>query len=59
MSAELTKAGAHRDEALVAAARAFMELEDQAGAAAGKYAVTIADSQGVQVGDGNIQVNKF
>ena len=59
LSAELTEAGAHRDEALVAAARAFMELEDQAGAAASKYAVTITDSQGVQVGDGNIQVNKF
>ena len=36
-----------------------MEFVDQAGAGSGKYNVTIKDSQGVQVGDRNIQVNKF
>jgi hypothetical protein len=36
-----------------------MELIDQAGAKSGKYNVTVRDSKGVQVGDGNIQVNRF
>ena len=36
-----------------------MELVDQAGAKSGKYNVTIKDSEGIQVGDGNFQVNKF
>jgi len=59
LTGELTEAGAAGDAGLVAAARALMELVDQAGARVGKYNVTIKDSQGVQVGDGNIQVNKF
>ena len=36
-----------------------MNLLDEAGARAGTYNVTIKDSKGVQVGDGNIQVNRF
>ena len=36
-----------------------MELVDGAGARVGKYNVTIKDSKGVQVGDGNVQVNRF
>ncbi len=36
-----------------------MELVDGAGARTGKYDVTITGSKGVQVGDGNIQVNRF
>jgi hypothetical protein len=36
-----------------------MDLVDQAGARAGQYDVTITGSKGVQVGDGNIQVNRF
>jgi RIP homotypic interaction motif len=36
-----------------------MDLFDEAGAKAGKYNVTIKNSRGVQVGDGNIQVNRF
>ncbi len=56
---ELTELGAGDDAALVAAAKALMELVDQAGARVGKYNVTIRDSKGVQVGDGNIQVNRF
>ena len=56
---ELTAAGAANDAELVTAARALMELIDQAGAKSGKYNVTIKDSKGVQVGDGNVQVNRF
>lgn len=59
LTAELTEAGAAADADLVAAAKALMELVDTAGARAGKYNVTIKDSQGVQVGDHNIQVNRF
>jgi hypothetical protein len=34
-----------------------MELVDAAGTRAGQYTVTVKDSAGVQIGDGNIQVN--
>jgi hypothetical protein len=56
---ELRDLHADSDADLVAAATALMELVDQAGARAGKYNVTIKGSKGVQVGDGNIQVNRF
>ena len=56
---ELTAAGAANDAELVAAAKALMELIDLAGVKAGKYNVTVKDSKGVQVGDGNVQVNRF
>lgn len=56
---ELTKAGAAGDDDLVAAAKAFMELVHRPGAGAGKYTVTIRDSVGFQVGDGNVQVNRL
>jgi hypothetical protein len=59
LTAELTEAGAAQDEDLVAAAKALMGIMDQAGAKSGKYNVTIKDSKGVQVGDGNVQVNRF
>jgi hypothetical protein len=59
LTAKLTQLGAADDADLVAAAQAFMDLIDEAGAKAGKYNVTITDSKGVQVGDGNIQVNRF
>ena len=59
LTAELAEAGAAQDDDLVAAAKALMELVDQTGAKSGKYNVTIKDSNGVQVGDGNFQVNKF
>jgi RIP homotypic interaction motif len=48
-----------KDDDLVAAAKTLLELVDQSGAKSGKYNVTIKDSHGVQVGDGNFQVNKF
>lgn len=56
---ELTAAGAANDTELVTAAKTFMDLIDQACAKSGKYNVTIKDSKGVQVGDGNVQVNRF
>jgi hypothetical protein len=59
LTAELTEAGAAQDDDLVAAAKTLLELVDQSGAKSGKYNVTIKDSHGVQVGDGNFQVNKF
>jgi hypothetical protein len=59
LAKKLTEAGAADDANLVEAARALMELVDAAGTAAGKYNVTIRDSQGVQVGDHNVQVNRF
>ena len=59
LAAELSAAGADGDADLVAAAQALMNLVDEAGARAGKYAVTVRDSQGVQVGDHNTQTNTF
>lgn len=59
LAKKLTEAGAAGDAGLVATARALVELVDQAGARSGRYNVTIKDSRGIQVGDGNIQVNKF
>jgi hypothetical protein len=59
LAKKLTQAGAGDDAELVATAKALMELIDQPGAKSGKYNVTIKDSKGVQVGDGNFQVNKF
>jgi hypothetical protein len=59
LSAELTEAGAAQDDDLVGAAKAVMEIIDQSGAKSGKYNVTIKDSKGVQVGDGNVQFNNF
>ena len=55
----LAAAGADRDGELVAAAQALMRLIDEAGSQAGKYAVSVRDSQGVQVGDRNTQINRF
>jgi hypothetical protein len=59
LAAELTAAGAANDQDLVAAAQAVMALVDAAGSAAGKYQVVVQGSQGVQVGDHNIQHNTF
>jgi hypothetical protein len=59
LAAELSAAGAAQDDELVTAAKALMELIDQPGARSGKYTVTVMSSRGVQVGDGNVQVNKF
>jgi hypothetical protein len=57
--AELTRAGAGADEAIISAAQRVMALVDQAGAQSGKYSVDLTGAQGVQVGDGNTQLNSF
>jgi hypothetical protein len=59
LAGELTEAGAADDDDLVAAAQKLMKLLDGTGTRAGKYHVTIEGSKGVQVGDRNIQVNRF
>lgn len=59
LAGELIEAGAAGDADLVAAAKALMELVDEAGARVGKYNVTVKDSKGVQVGNHNIQFNRF
>ncbi|WP_112238858.1 RIP homotypic interaction motif-containing protein [Kribbella monticola] len=59
LSKALDEVDAGQDEDILRAARALMELVDPPGAAQGKYAVTIRDSQGFQVGDHNQQSNTF
>lgn len=59
LRSELTKAGAADDTDLLAAAKALMKLMDPPGALSAKYGVTVKDSTGVMVGDGNIQFNKL
>jgi hypothetical protein len=59
LAAELSAAGAEGDADLVAAAQVLMSLVDEAGSRAGKYVVTVRDSQGVQVGDHGTQTNIF
>lgn len=59
LAAELSAVAAEQDADLVDAAKALLSLVDRAGARAGKYAVTIQNSQGVQIGDGNTQTNTF
>jgi hypothetical protein len=59
LAKKLAEAGAADDADLVAAAKALMDLVDQAGARAGKYNVKIDNSEGVYVGDSGIQINRF
>lgn len=59
LAAELAGIGADRDADLVAAARAVMSLVDPAGAQAGKYAVELPDTNGVQIGDASRQDKDF
>jgi hypothetical protein len=54
---ELTETGV--DDDLIAAAQALMRLIDAEGSLVGKYSVDTRGSQGVQVGDGNVQNNTF
>lgn len=55
LAAALARAGAGDDAGLTAAALAVAELADPAG----KYAIPVSGSQGVQAGDHNTQVNYF
>lgn len=57
--AELDGVAAGTDEAMVAAAQRVMAIVDEAGTRSGKYVVDLRGAQGVQVGDGNFQVNSF
>lgn len=59
LAAELSATGALSDAGLVSAAQALMSLVDEAGSRLGKYVVAVRDSQGVQVGDHNMQTNSF
>jgi hypothetical protein len=52
LAAKLRELGAGDDADILAAAQALL-------GAIGKYSVTISDSQGVQVGDHNVQINRF
>jgi hypothetical protein len=59
LARKLDAAGADKDDALLAAAQAFLDLVQQPGPKSGKYNVTITGSEGVQVGDHNSQTNTF
>jgi len=52
LAAKLAELGAGDDADILAAAQALLT-------ATGKHHVTIKDSQGVQVGDHNVQINRF
>jgi hypothetical protein len=55
----VAESGAGTDARVIDAAQEVMRLLDAAGAAAGKYRVDLRGAQGMQVGDGNEQVNVF
>jgi hypothetical protein len=59
LAKQLTDSGAAKDEELLKAAQAVMDLVDPKGAETGKYSVKISGSKGVQVGDHNTQTNTF
>ena len=56
---ELEKAGADRDDDLLAAAQALLALADEAGTREGRYVVDARGSQGVVIGDHNNVHNVF
>jgi hypothetical protein len=55
LAKKLDAARAGTDDDLVAAATALLKLVGKSG----KYTVTVTDSKGVMVGDGNTQTNTF
>jgi len=59
LAAELAAVEANRDNELVAAAQALLQLVDAEGFRSGKYNVDVRGGQGVQVGDHNVQRNLF
>ena len=59
LEAELTASAAYSDADLLAAAQTLMTLADEAGSRAGKYSVDMHGSQGVHIGDHNVQNNTF
>ena len=56
---KLTKVIPQPEKDLIDQAQQLFKLLDEAGFNQGKYNVTVNNSQGVQVGDHNIQNNKF
>jgi hypothetical protein len=60
LKAELTEARAADDEDVITAAQELMRILDSRGTAAGKYnVINVQGSPGVQIGDGNTQVNNY
>jgi len=59
LEAELVETRSGDDDDAVTAARRLLELVDPAGAQTGKYLVDLRGAQGVQVGDRNVQTNRF
>jgi hypothetical protein len=59
LTAELAENGADRDDDLIAAAQALLELVGQAGGQGGKYSVDARGAKGLLIGDFNRQENTF
>jgi len=59
LAKQLQQAGADTDPRIVELAEALLKVMAEKGSLPGKYAVTLDNAQGVQVGDGNIQHNTF
>jgi hypothetical protein len=59
LEAELKAVNAAADRDIIAAAQELMRILDSEGTAAGKYVINVRGSQGVQIGDGNTQVNNY
>ena len=58
LAKKLAEAGADDDTELVAAARALMELVEQKARSPARTTCR-SGSQGIRVGDGNLQINTF
>lgn len=59
LAQKLAELNAGEDEELVKAAKSLIELLSRASAGSNKYHFSVTDSKGVQIGDGNHQVNNF
>ena len=55
----LRQSNADQDSEALALAGRLVSLVDPAGVAEGRYVVDARDAKGVQVGDRNVQVNRF
>jgi hypothetical protein len=55
----LADTGADTDREVIAAAQRLLAMLDAPRNIGAKYAVTVSDSQGIQVGDGGFQTNHF
>lgn len=59
LRAELEAVQVDKDGAVLNAASQLLALADPQGESEGKYAVTVTQSQGLQIGDHNVQDNRF